>query len=195
MPRAVAKHRRILTKVPEVVLKELERRLTLGVGFETWNDLFTWLQAEMESNGLDPNDVKLSQLQAYAEPFRHSVEQVRIAMAQARIIEQEFPDDDGRQIDGIIRVAQSKLQDVLLRFDAASIEATSLREFISVCNAVQRLSQTAVTQNRYKQEVKQRAESAAKVVGAVSRSAGLSKETIALFEEQILGIRGSDRDV
>jgi hypothetical protein len=45
-----------------------------------------------------------------------------------------------------------------------------------------------VNVKKYQQEVKDRAETAARAVAAQARSGGLSEETIAQIEQQILGI-------
>lgn len=163
-------------QLPESVRSELDARL-IRSGFSGYRELADWLT----SQGFE---IKKSALQNYGAQFEDRIAALKLATDQARAIVAESPDDEGAMSEALMRLVQEKLFSVLLEIDVdpAKVNLNSLARSIA------ELGRASVTQKKYAQEVRERAQAAADAASKIAKRGGLSAESVKEIRSAILGI-------
>jgi Protein of unknown function (DUF3486) len=105
--------------LPTDLRAELERRLIDGT-FQSYGALSNWLL----KNGFK---ISTTTLFRYGRTFERKLDAVRIATEQARIVCEQFKDDDASIQDALMRLVQTQLFQVLVAGNEKQ-EVTSLHE-------------------------------------------------------------------
>ncbi|HEU4601566.1 MAG TPA: DUF3486 family protein [Steroidobacteraceae bacterium] len=165
-----------IEQLPDAVRTELDSRL-IQSGFSGYRDLAEWLT----SQGFE---IKKSALQTYGARFEDRISALKLATDQARAIVAESPDDEGAMSEALMRLVQEKLFSVLLEIeiDPAKINLNSLARSIA------ELGRASVTQKKYAQEVRERAQAAAETAEKIAKRGGLSSASVNEIRSAILGI-------
>lgn len=128
--------------------------------------------------------ISKSSLHRYGKEFEATQAAMKIATEQAKALVEACPDDAGAMNDALIRLAQQKAFEALLKIQVnpEKLKLTAIGEMVSG------LGKASVSVKKYAAEVRSRAQAAAQEVAKVAAKGGLSSDTIKQIEEQILGI-------
>jgi hypothetical protein len=162
--------------LPEAIRSDLDSRLVAG-GFAGYEALSDWL-------GEQGFEISKSALHRYGAQFEDRVSALKLATDQARAIVAESPDDEGTMSEALMRLVQEKLFSILLEMevDPAKVNLNSL------ARSVAELGRASVTQKKYAQEVRERANAAAEAAEKIAKRGGLSDESVREIRSAILGI-------
>jgi hypothetical protein len=171
MPR-----RSTVTALPDAVKAWLDKSLVENnfSGYEA-------LAEELKTRGYA---ISKSALHRYGSGFEATMANLAIATEQAKAIAEACPDDAGAMNDALIRIVQQKAFEVLMKLevDPEKVKLTGLGDMIA------NLTRSSVNVKKFMAEVREKATAAAEKVAAVARKGGLTDDTIALIEREILGI-------
>lgn len=162
--------------LPEVVKKELDRRLVSG-GFKDYVALSIWLADQ-------GYEISKSAINRYGKEFAHRLAAIKIATEQAQAIANESRDDEGNMNDALVRLCQEKAFQVLVKMgdlDPDKVDLTKMGVMIS------RLTRASVTQKKWMAEVKEKTKKAAETVEE-KLSGVIDPETLRKVREEIYGI-------
>lgn len=128
--------------------------------------------------------ISKSSLHRYGKEFEETMAAAKIATEQAKAIVEACPDDSGAMNDALIRLAQQKAFEVLMKLqaDPTTMKLTSIGEMVA------QLSRSSVSVKKYMAEVRAKAQTAADAVKKIAGQGGLSAEAIKTIEAEILGI-------
>jgi len=153
--------------LPEDVRQELERKLIRG-GFADYVGLAEWL----ETKGFE---ISKSSVHRYGKKFEEKLRALKVATDQAKAIAEASEDDAGELNDAIIRLVQTKMFELLV-----DIELND-KSLAKIGQAVAKLSQAAVRQKKWAQEMedkvrKQAFEDVANAVDAAEKDGPMSAD-------------------
>jgi len=170
--------------LPEALRVELEQWIAAH-GFAGYEAATAWLAERGRAAGLDGGTLpKRSALQDYGSKLKRKMEAIADATRASRLIAKFAPDDEGSMNEVMIRLVQEKLFSILmeLHIDPKLIDISSL------ARSVADLTRASVTQKKWRQSVRQKAEAAAAQVEKVAKKGGLTKGAVDTIRREILGI-------
>ena len=94
-----------IRRMPEHLKIELDRQLSAGT-FRSWRNLSKWFA----DNGYE---ISHAALHKYGQKFDRRLESIRLATEQARIVCEQFKDDDAQMQSALMRLVQTRLFEVL----------------------------------------------------------------------------------
>ena len=94
-----------IRRLPEHLKIELDRRLSTGT-FRSWRNLSKWFA----DNGYE---ISHAALHKYGQKFDRRLDSIRLATEQARIVCEQFKDDDVQMQSALLRLVQTRLFEVL----------------------------------------------------------------------------------
>jgi len=169
--------------LPKELREDLDRRL-MDSGFRDYRGLARWLK----SRGYT---VSHAALHKYGSKFERRLEAVKLATAQARAIVAASPEDDTVIAEGLMRLVQSSLFQVLVDLEAVKREQKP--NLMPIAKTVASLARASVMQQKWNAEIRARL---ADKVGAVrdkvseaEREAGLSARTAETIRQALLDIK------
>lgn len=162
--------------LPEEIRMELESRL-IQSGFGNYRGLSDWLA----SVGYQ---ISKSSLQEWGEGYEQQLAALKVATDQARAIVAESPDDDGAMNEALMRLVQQKMFTAIRDLNV-NPEKLNLN---SLARSIAELSRASVTQKKYAQEVRERAQAAAESATKIAKRGGLSADSVKEIRAAILGI-------
>lgn len=162
--------------LPDAVLNELNERLVKG-RFSGYDELTQWLKDQ----GLE---ISRSALHRYGQKFEDKLAALKLSTDQARAVVTASPDDEGAMNEALMRLIQEKLFGILIdmNIDVKRINISSLTK------SVAELARASVTQKKYAETVKEKANAAAASIERIAKKGGLSKGAVAEIRREILGI-------
>lgn len=171
----MAPRSKVLT-LPDDVRRALDERL-VAAGFGGYEALAEWLQTQ----GFE---ISRSAVHRYGQAFEARLGALRLASEQARAIVAEVGDDAGELGEALTMVAQQKTFDLLvdLEVDGGKVAYDKL------ISATAKLNAAAVQQKRWRQDVRQRVERAAREVEQIARAGGLSDALAEQIRAKMLGV-------
>ncbi len=163
---------------------------TLPPEVKTWLDKalvegnFSGYEALAQALGEKGFSISKSALHRYGKEFEETMAAAKIATEQAKAIVDACPDDSGAMNDALIRLAQQKAFEVLMKLqtDPTTMKLTSIGEMVA------QLSRSSVSVKKWMAEVRAKAQTAAETVKKIAGQGGLSAEAIKTIEAEILGI-------
>ena len=160
---------------------ELKGRLNARLkenGFGDYRGLVSWL----ESEGFE---IGKSSLAKYGSAFKLNLDRIRTATEQAKFLANEFPDDDGKLNDALIRQLQAKLFELMQKFefDAGKIDGVKMGRMIAD------LARAGISQKKLAREIRNETRlAAAEDAASAAMSQGLGKETADFIYQKVLGV-------
>lgn len=168
--------RGIVEQLPAEVRAELDARLVRN-GFSDYRGLAEWLTTL-------GYEIRKSAIHTYGQKFEDRCAALKMATQQAQAIVAESPDDEGAMSEALTRLVQEKLFSVLLEMEVDPQKAN----LGTMARAIAELGRASVTQRKYAQEVRDRAQSAADTAAKIAKRGGLSPDAAAEIRAAILGI-------
>ena len=147
----------------------------------------------LEQIVLDEHGLKIgkSTLGRYGQKLERRLSAIRASTEAARAIAEASPDDSDLRSAAVISLVQSNLFDAMLDLEEASEESDPAERVKLLANAGRAIAETSRAsqgQKKFAQEVRARAEAAAKSVEAIARKGGMSAEMVNTIRREILGI-------
>jgi hypothetical protein len=176
------RYRGNITQIPPTLREELDREL-IDRNFSDYTELTDWLNQRLEQNGLEIS-LSRSSVHRYGKRFEERVEMLELASRQAEKLKSLFSDEGANLSEMALQLCQGLMFNLMME----SGEKLEPKELSMMTRSLAEATRGFVNVKKYQQEVKDRAEAAARAVAAQARSGGLSEETIAQIEQQILGI-------
>lgn len=159
--------------LPEDIRLELEKRLIQN-SFSGYSEMSEWLAEQ----GFE---ISRSAVWRHGKKFEDRLRALKIATDQAKAIAEASEDDAGSLNDAIIRLVQTKMFDLLMDLD------TEDKNLPKIGQAVAKLSQAAVSQKKWKQEMSEKIKAqAASAVEKEAKRQGASADTIDKLREAIM---------
>lgn len=174
-----------ITTLPREVREWLDAALVEGnfSGYEQ-------LAHELAERGVS---IGKSSIHRYGAQLEQRLAAIKASTEAAKLIAAQSPDDADDRSAAVISMIQTETFDTLVRLqDSAATEDPVKRAAIlgKVAKNVATLTRANVTLNRYRQELRAKAEAAAKAAAGIARKGGLSGDAVAQIRAQILGIAG-----
>ena len=163
--------------LPEAIRAELEKRLIQG-SFSDYTGLAEWLQEQ-------GYEISRSAIWRHGKKFEDKLKALKIATDQAKAIAEASEDDAGALNDAIIRLVQTKMFDLLMELDSDD------KNLPKIGQAVAKLSQAAVRQKKWQQEMgekirQEEREKAAETACESAKAAGASEDTVKAIRRDVL---------
>ncbi|MEM9118490.1 MAG: DUF3486 family protein [Cyanobacteria bacterium P01_F01_bin.56] len=163
--------------LPESVKEELDKRLVKS-GFGNYEGLSDWLTEQGYG-------ISSSTLHRYGQDFEAKLDALRIATHQAQAISEAVGDDENALGDALVRLAQEKAFQVLMKFNAEDVEGLDL---VKMSRAIADLNRSAVQQKKWMGEIRAKAAEVAEEVGKEVRDRGMSDSLAEQLVQKVLGI-------
>lgn len=150
--------------------------------------------AELEQQILDAHGVAIgkSTLHRYGSKLQRKLDAIRASTEAARLIAEAAPDDADQRSAAVISLVQSNMFDALVNLQDAEEDDIDPGERIKLlgqaARAMAEASRASIGQKKWAEEVRGKAESAAKAVAAIAKKGGLTADSIAAIRQQIMGI-------
>jgi len=139
---------------------------------------YALLTEELRTRGYH---VSRSALQRYGQAFERRLAALQLAAEQARAVVEAAPDETGSINEALVRLVQEHLLKLLLSEEGSF-------DLAKVARAVSEMGRATVTQRKWQEEVRERAEQAANTAAWIATKGGLSAKAVGQLREQILGI-------
>jgi len=133
-------------------------------------------------------EISKSSLHRYGQEFESRLAALKLATEQARAIAREAGDDEGALNDALIRVAQQKIFELLIRLNTEGDESS----LVDLSVAVSKLSKASVDQKKWQAEVRRKVEEKFRGLEkeAAGPKSGLDMETLRRIREEVYGVVG-----
>jgi Protein of unknown function (DUF3486) len=175
-----------IKKLPPDLKEQLDRMLTEG-SLHSCRQLAKWLG----DNGFE---ISHAAIHKYGQKFERRLEAVRIATEQARIVCEEFKDDDERMQSALMRLVQTRLFEVLSstsESEAGSENAAGTRvapvNVTALARSVSGLARAETEHRKWAERARANVAEAEKKVDE-ARSKGLSKDAAEQIKAVLLEI-------
>lgn len=168
-----------ITKLPDVIKRELDKRLITG-SFSDYRKLSDWLQEQ----GFE---ISRSAINRYGQAFEDRLAAIKVASEQARAVSEAVGDNEGVMNDALISLVQEKAFDVLVNLQTSDPVAFA-KIFPRMGIMVAKLSKASVDQKKWMSEAKGKAKDAAEEVVKAVKKSGMSEKTAEEIRKKILGI-------
>jgi len=168
-----------ITKLPDSVKKELDKRLITG-SFSDYRALSEWLREQ----GFE---ISRAAVHRYGQAFEERLAAIKIASEQARAVSEAVGDNEGVMSDALISLVQEKAFDVLVNLQTSDPVAFA-KIFPKMGIMVAKLSKASVDQKKWMAEVKKKAEKAVENIEEKLKSQKLDPEALRVVREEIYGI-------
>lgn len=168
-----------ITKLPDVIKRELDKRLITG-SFSDYRKLSDWLQEQ----GFE---ISRSAINRYGQAFEDRLAAIKVASEQARAVSEAVGDNEGVMNDALISLVQEKAFDVLVNLQTDDPVAFA-KIFPRMGIMVAKLSKASVDQKKWMSEAKGKAKDAAEEVVKAVKKSGMSEKTAEEIRKKILGI-------
>lgn len=135
--------------------------------------------------------VSKSGLHRYGQRLRRKTELVQATTEAARIINEAAPDEADERSAAVVSLVQSEIFEVLLALQEAQTEgdATKRLKLLAMgAKGIADLTKASVIQKKWASTVRARVEAAAANVEKITKTKGLSAETVAQIRNEIIGI-------
>ena len=165
-----------IEQLPEVLRQQLNEKL-LQNGFSDYEQLAEWLT----QNGYQ---ISHASVWRYGQKFEQRVEGLRRATEQAKAIVTETGDDEGAMLEATQKLLTEKTFQLLMEIDLDPDEVNITK----VGRMISDLTRAHVHQQKWKQEIQERAHEAAVAVESVAKKGGLTADAVEQIKRQILGI-------
>jgi hypothetical protein len=136
-------------------------------------------------------EIPRSSLSSYGKKLEEQLARIRTSTEAARQIAEAMPDEEDQRSAAVISLVQSHLFDALLMLSKAKETEDAferLKVVVQSAKAASDLGRAAMSQKRWQEEVRTKAEAAALAVERMARSGGVSDATLALIRREIMGI-------
>ena len=163
--------------LPEGIRKALERLLIEGA-FSNYEGIAAWL-------GEQGYEISRSSAHRFGQNFQRSQAAVKAATDMAVSLTDNIGDDEGKLSDGVMRMYQQKLFQVLL--DMEDIDPGDI-DFIKLGRAIATVSRSSVNQKKWMAEIREKTKQTAEDVVQVAKKGGMSEKTAEEIRKKILGI-------
>ncbi|MBP8981234.1 MAG: DUF3486 family protein [Syntrophobacterales bacterium] len=167
-----------ITKLPEHVKRELDKRLISG-SFSDYRKLSAWLQEQ-------GYEISRSAINRYGQAFEERLAAIKIASEQARAVSEAVGDNEGVMSDALISLVQEKAFDVLVNLQTKDPVAFA-KIFPKMGIMVAKLSKASVDQKKWMADVKRKAEKAVANIEQKTRKR-MDPELFKIVKEEIYGI-------
>lgn len=168
-----------ITKLPEHVKRELDKRLISG-SFSDYRKLSAWLQEQ-------GYEISRSAINRYGQAFEERLAAIKIASEQARAVSEAVGDNEGVMSDALISLVQEKAFDVLVNLQTEDPVAFA-KIFPKMGIMVAKLSKASVDQKKWMAQARSKAKDAAEEVVKAVKKNGISEKTAEEIRKKILGI-------
>ena len=168
-----------ITKLPDSVKKELDKRLITG-SFSDYRALSEWLREQ----GFE---ISRAAVHRYGQAFEERLAAIKIASEQARAVSEAVGDNEGVMSDALISLVQEKAFDVLVNLQTEDPVAFA-KIFPKMGIMVAKLSKASVDQKRWMAQAKSKAKDTAEEVVRAVKKNGISEKTAEEIRKKILGI-------
>ncbi len=164
---------------------EIER-LLIASGFAGY--------AELEQQILDAHGVEIgkSTLHRYGSKLQRKLDAIRASTEAARLIADAAPDDADQRSAAVLSLVQSNMFEALVNLqdaEDADVDAAGRIKLLgNAARAMAQASRASINQKQWAEEVRGKAEAAAKAVAAIAKKGGLTADSIAAIRQQIMGI-------
>lgn len=146
---------------------------------------FSGYEALSEELGKRGCSISKSAIHRYGKAFQDRLESIKRRTEMAKMLNEHVSDDEGDMSDALTRLMQDRLFSLLEEIDAVEM---GVGDIAKLTRAISDLGRSTISHKRFRQEVKEKAEAAAKSVRDIGDKAGISDDTLRIIEEQILGI-------
>ncbi|MBF0546213.1 MAG: DUF3486 family protein [Candidatus Riflebacteria bacterium] len=167
--------RNTVCELPKDVREWLDKAL-----FENNFSEYQALSKALEEKGFS---ISKSAIHRYGSKLEEMTAKLKAATETAKSFVEACPDDLGTMNEALTRLVQEKAFDILVK-----MEEPGEINFADLGHMISTLSRSSIKVKQYMAEVKSKTEQAAKVVIEKVSKGGLSAETIATIEREILGI-------
>lgn len=180
MPR----RNKVQSLTPEV-RAEIER-LLIQRGFSGY--------AELEQQILEDHGVEIgkSTLHRYGSKLQRKLDAIRASTEAARLIADAAPDDADQRSAAVLSLVQSNMFEALVNLqdaEEADVDAAGRIKLLgNAARAMAQASRASINQKQWAEEVRGKAEAAAKAVTQIAKKGGLTPDSIAAIRQQIMGI-------
>jgi hypothetical protein len=163
--------------LPEEIRKALDSRLKLS-GFGDYLELSAWLSDQ-------GYEISKSCLQRYGKALEQQIQEIEAAREEAQAIVEACPDEANA-----IELATTKLIAHKLYQGVKNLSEDGEIDITKAARAISDLNRSSISLQKYRGEVKAKAELAAGEVEKKAKAGGLSSEAITEIKNKILGIGG-----
>lgn len=176
-----------ISQLPAALRADIER-LLLASGFSGYEALEAYI--------LDAHGVAIgkSSLHRYGSALQRKLDAIRASTEAARLIAEAAPDDADQRSAAVISLVQSAMFEALINLQDAEGDDIDPGERVKLlgqaARAMAEASRASIGQKKWADEVRGKAEMAAKAVSAIAKKGGLSKESVDEMRRQVLGIAG-----
>jgi hypothetical protein len=164
--------------LPDKIRDELDRRLVEGA-FSHYTDLAEWLNQQGFAIGR-------SAIQRYGTRFEARLAAVRLATEQARELARIAPDQEDSLADGLTRLIQQRIWDVLVKTNL--LEDGNPASLAKIASAISALSRASIVQKRWADELQRRLDEQRHAAGEKVARLGLSPEAEQKIRAILIGI-------
>ena len=185
---------KIKTQIPEPIRDELNGRLVAG-GFSNYDGLTDWLNLKLKEEGLQITVSRTALFEhgkAFQEEFENEMAETRQFYNIAKIALADTEDPEGIVRDATIRTLQTRLLKLTMSLrdaDKAGDDVHLLVESTQkIARALADLGRTDIISQKWKIEVRTKANQAAEAAAKIAKKGGLSAESIDEIKRRILGI-------
>lgn len=170
-------NRSTVEKLPKPVKKWLDASLVEGN--------FSGYEALAEALSERGCSISKSAIHRYGKAFQERLEAIKRRTEMAKLLNEHVSDDEGDMSDALTRLMQDRLFSVLEEADALEM---GVGDIAKLTRAISDLGRATISHKRWRTEVREKAEAAAKNVRSIGTKAGVSDEALRIIEEEILGI-------
>ena len=166
--------------LPDELRSKLEAEL-IRRGFSDYSGVTDWFNELLKDEGYV---VSRSAVYRHGSKFEDRLNALKIATDQAKVIAKASEDDAGALNDALIRLVQTKMFEVLIDLDADD------KNLSKIGQAIAKLSQAAVRQKKWQQEMgeKIRKEALEEAAEKVGKNKNIAPETLKAIREDIYGL-------
>lgn len=172
-----------ISQLPAEVRAAIDR-LLIDSGFAGYEELE---QVVLRAHGVQ---IGKSTLNRYGMKLQRRLDAIRASTEAARAIAEAAPDEADHRSAAVISLVQSSLFEAMLALEEAedADPTERVKLLASAGRAIAETSRASQGQKRFEQEVRTRAEAAARSVETIARKGGLSDDAIQLIRREIMGI-------
>jgi hypothetical protein len=179
-----------IRKLPEHLKIELDRRLSAGT-FHSWRLLSKWF-------GENGYEISHAALHKYGQKFDRRLESIRLATEQARIVCEQFKDDDAQMQSALLRLVQTRLFEVLsavnekpkrirVRSNGTTIEKVAPVNLTALARSVSGLVKAETENRKWAEHARATVAEASKKIEE-SKGKGLSPNVADQIRAALMGI-------
>jgi|CXWL01.1.fsa_nt_gi hypothetical protein len=161
-------------QLPEDVFEELKRRL-VGSGFSDYKGHAEWLAGK----GFE---IRKSAVHNFGQGYEAEREAMKMSVAEAKMIVQEVPDEEGAMNDALQRLVSDRIYRLIRE---GEIDMTP-KTLSTLARAIADLGRASIQQKRHMVEFQKKA---GDVITDMAKATGMSADDAANWRARLIGVQ------